>query len=84
MKELQIFINGAEDFRISYIDKKNPIYCVATDFLGDDPDWSYMTQVDRETFKKCLEKVDWIPTGWSQELKDEYQAVLDFLKETEE
>lgn len=84
MKELQIFINGCEDFRISYLDKNKPMYCVSTGYLGDNPDWSYMTEVDRKTFIECLNKVDWIPNGWSQKLKDEYQAVLDFLRETEE
>lgn len=83
MKELQIFINGCEDFRISYLDKNNIMYCVSTGYLGDDPDWSYMAEVDRETFKECLKKVNWIPNGWSQKLKEEYQAVLDFLRETE-
>lgn len=85
MTELKIVINCGEDFRITYKDdKKKAIYHVSTHFLGDDPDWSYFAQVDRETFKKCLEYVSWIPTGWSQELKDQYQAVLDFLEETEE
>lgn len=82
MKILRLVINCAEDFRIVEEDG-NIYYRVNTEFLGDDPDWSYAAEVDRETFKKCFEKVSWIPDGWCESLKYDYQAILDFLKETE-
>ena len=68
-----LFINGASEVGI---DHRNNKYYVNADIIHNDG-YDYFMEVSKEKFKEILNATfSWIPTGWNEELKEEYNYLL--------
>ena len=68
-----LFINGASEVGI---DHQNNKYFVNAEIINDGG-WDYFMEVSKEKLKEILNTTfSWIPTGWNEELKEEYKYLL--------
>lgn len=71
-----LFVNGASEVGINH---ENGKYYVNADIIHNDG-YDYFMEVSKEKFKEVLETTfKWIPTGWDEELKEEYKQLLDLV-----
>ena len=61
-------INGGEVARI----EDNKYYICVGDY-----GYECMEQVDKEAFKNYLLHFSWVPNGWNQELREQYNNMLE-------
>lgn len=61
-------INGSEVARI----EDNKYYICVGDY-----GYEHMKQVDKEAFKNYLLRFSWVPNGWDQELREQYNNMLE-------
>lgn len=66
--KLSLFINGCEQLRIE--DGK---YYITNSY-------EVFSQVDKELFKRELEKYDWALNSWDKEIREEYKALVEAVK----
>ena len=66
--KLSLFISGGEQLRIE--DGK---YYITNSY-------EVLSQVDKELFKRELEKYDWALNSWDKEIREEYKALVEAVK----
>ena len=72
-----LFIAGASEVGI---DHQNNKYYVNADIIHNDG-YDYFMEVSKAQFKDILlTTFKWIPSGWCEDLKKEYQYLLDLVK----
>ena len=72
-----LFIAGASEVGI---DHENGKYYVNADIIHNDG-YDYFMEVSKEQFRDVLlDTFKWIPNGWDEELKQEYEYLLEASK----
>ena len=72
-----LYVNGSGVLEI--VKNGDNITYLVADGLVNDTDYGCNIKVDRNTFIQCFNKLKWIKTSWSEDIKKVYAEMEQFL-----